>query len=204
MAAVNAPPIQCRAPGAATVLGTAGVVDVWQADLARVEDGFGELLCAQELARAARILPERKRMLWARSRGVLRVLLGHYLDRDPRGLRFALGPHGKPALRQEAWAKGTDLRFSLSHSGGLALIAVTAGREVGVDIECARERYTAEFLRAWVAHEAVVKCRGVGLATPPAGPHPDDPWTAELDVGPPTAAAVAVADGPCELRRYRW
>jgi phosphopantetheinyl transferase len=96
------------------------------------------------------------------------------------------------------------LRFSLSHSGGLALIAVTAGREVGVDIECARERYTAEFLRAWVAHEAVVKCRGVGLATPPAGPHPDDPWTAELDVGPPAAAAVAVADGPCELRCYRW
>ncbi len=152
------------------------------------------LLCDEELARATRILPARKRVLWARSRGVLRALLGRYLDRDPRALRFVLGPHGKPALAREGTDAGEDLRFNLSHSGELALVAVTGGREVGIDLEIADRRVTdrrvdelaiaarmlgraqaerlAEldprtreraFLRAWVAHEAVVKCRGLGL-----------------------------------------
>jgi 4'-phosphopantetheinyl transferase len=227
---MNAPPIQCRAPDVATVRGTAGVVDVWQADLARVEDRFGELLCAQEFARAARILPERKRVLWARSRGVLRALLGRYLDHDPRTLRFVLGPHGKPALLRDDTESVEDLRFNLSHSGSLALYAVTVGRAVGIDVEVPRRRVNElavaervlgaaqaqrlggfdsqararELLRAWVLHEAVVKCRGVGLATPLESPHPVDLWTAELDVGPPAAAAVAVAGGPCELCCYLW
>ena len=160
--------------------------------------------------------------MWARSRGVLRALLGRYLDRDPRTLRFVLGPHGKPALLRDDTESVEDLRFNLSHSGSLALYAVTVGRAVGIDVEVSRPRVNelavAErmlgglssqarargLLRAWVTHEATVKCLGVGLATPPKGPHPDDPWTAELDVGPPAAAAVAVAGGPCELRCYRW
>ena len=57
-----------------------------------------------------------------------------------------------------------DLRFQpVALRRRSRLYAVTAGREVGVDIERARERYTAEFLRAWVAHEAAGKCRGTGL-----------------------------------------
>jgi phosphopantetheinyl transferase len=186
------------------VRATEGSVHIWRADLRAIGDQPAQLLCKEELARAAGIVPERKRVLWARSRGVLRTLLGRYLDRDPRELRFTLGPHGKPALVRARVGPTEDLRFNLSHSGSLALYAVTVGRELGIDIECARERYTDEFLRAWVAHEAVVKCRGVGLATPLESPHPDDLWTAELNVGPPAAAAVAVAGGPCELRCYLW
>jgi 4'-phosphopantetheinyl transferase len=179
------------------------VVDVWRADLPRIRDELAELLCAEELARAAQIVRERERVLWARSRGMLRALLGRYLDRDPRALRFVLGPHGKPALGHEAGAT-TELRFNLSHAGGLALVAVTAGREVGVDVERACERYTAEFLRAWVANEAAVKCRGTGLAKSQAGPIPADLWTAELDVGPDAVAAVAVEGERCELHRWDW
>jgi phosphopantetheinyl transferase len=176
---------------------------VWRADLAAVGDELEDLLCAEERERAARIVPERNRVLWARSRGVLRALLARYLDRDPRELRFVLGPHGKPALYGGAGSK-TDLRFNLSHSGGLALVAVSTGREVGVDIECARERHTAEFLRAWVAHEAAVKCHGSGLTTPRGDSPVTDLWMAELDAGPEAAAAVAVDVGRCELRCYPW
>jgi len=209
---------------------TEGSVHVWRADLATIGDQPAQLLCKEERARAARILPERKRVLWARSRGVLRALLGRYLDRDPRTLRFVLGPHGKPGLLRDDTESVEDLRFNLSHSGSLALYAVTVGRAVGIDVEVPRRRVNelavAErvlgsahaqrlgdfgsqarargLLRAWVTHEAVVKCRGVGLATPPEGPRPDDLWTAELDVGPPAAAAVAVAGGPCELRCRDW
>ena len=186
-----------------------GVIDIWRADLTAIEDNLDDLLCADERARAARIVPARKRVLWARSRGVLRALLGRYLERDPRALRFALGPHGKPALAHDGTDEG-DLRFNLSHSGGLALVAVTAGHEVGVDLELARERYTAEFLRTWVAREAVVKCRGLGIEVAAPGDSTSvvatqgDPWTAGLDVGPDFAAAIAVEGGPCELHIRDW
>jgi 4'-phosphopantetheinyl transferase len=206
------------------------VVDVWRADLTTVEDDLEDLLCAEELARAAQIVHPRHRVLWARSRGMLRALLGRYLDRDPLDLRFALGPHGKPVLLLDTESV-EDLRFNLSHSGGLALVAVTAGRAVGIDVEVAARRRVdelavaarvlgdeqarrlavydsqaraREFLRAWVAHEAVVKCLGLGLATPLEGSPPADLWTAAVDVGLRAAAAVAVAGGPCELRFRDW
>jgi 4'-phosphopantetheinyl transferase len=181
---------------------TAGSVHIWRADLTAIEDGLEDLLCADERARAARIVPARKRLLWARSRGLLRALLGRYLERDPHELRFTLGPHGKPALAREGTDAGEDLRFNLSHSSGLALVAVTTEHELGVDLEHARERHTAEFLRTWVAREAAVKCRGLGLGIALATP--GDPWTAELDIGPDGYAAVAVESGPCELHLWDW
>lgn len=214
---MDAPPIQPWKPAPqpwkpapAAVRARTGVVDLWRADLTAVGDELEVLLCAEERERAARLRSERDRALWARSRGVLRALLGRYLNRDPRELRFALGPHGKPALlpaglaRAAAPAPAADLRFNLSHSGTIALYAVTAGREVGVDIECARERYTAEFLRAWVAREAAVKCRGSGLLTPPEDLPAEDLWTSELDVDPQITAAIALEGGHCELRRWLY
>jgi 4'-phosphopantetheinyl transferase len=236
---------------------SSGVVHVWRADLTAAAVGLEELLCAEEQARAAQIVREHDRALWARSRGGLRALLGRYLDTDPRELRFVLGPHGKPALHEETELSAESrtepsegLRFNLSHTGELMLVAVTAGREVGVDVERARdpahgrvdelaiaarvlgpgqarrlqsldgEERTAEFLRAWTMREAAVKCLGIGLASvgyasaeglPSAegsasarlgsGDATAGLWTAELDVSPRAAAAVAVAgEETCELR----
>jgi phosphopantetheinyl transferase len=224
---VDAPPISPWAPGPPTARATAGVVDIWRADLAAIGEGLEDLLCAAEYARAAEIVPERRRAEWTRSRGVLRALLARYLGADPRELRFVLGPHGKPSLHREAAGKATnprgsttDLRFNLSHSGNLALVAVTAGCEVGVDIERPRERHTAEFLRAWVAREAAVKCDGGGLLASSQGfrspglPEEGlrrkgsspraDLWTAALDLGPHAVAAVAVEGGECRLALREW
>jgi phosphopantetheinyl transferase len=190
------------------------VVDVWRVDLNRATDERGTgLLCAQEQERAARIVDARRRALWACSRGVLRALLGSYLDADPRELRFALGAHGKPRLRSEpretrgdgGSGPGEDLRFNLSHSGELMFLAVTAGREVGVDVERARERHSADFLRAWTRHEATVKCLGTGLTgRSVAAEEKTRPrlWTTGLDVDPGMVAAVVVeGNWACELRR---
>ena len=65
------------------------------------------------------------------------MILGRYVDRDPGQLRFSYGPQGKPALDM-AEENGTGLRFSLSHSHGQALYAVTCDREVGIDLERVR------------------------------------------------------------------
>ena len=94
---------------------------------------------------------------------------------------FAAGPHGKPRLDGD----GAGIHFNLSHSGGLALIAVARGVEVGVDLEEIRPRPDLErvarrvfteaereavalggdraFYRHWVAKEAFVKATGRGV-----------------------------------------
>ncbi len=84
------------------------------------------------------------------------------------------------------------VRFNLSHSHGRMLVGITSRRDVGVDLEQIRaktdilklaERFYApaefnaialqdassqreSFYRHWVAKEAFLKCKGVGLKFP--------------------------------------
>jgi 4'-phosphopantetheinyl transferase len=125
-------------------------VHVWHADLTVLDDELGELLSPGEHARAKALLSPRRRLLWRRARGVLRALLGRYLDVDPRSLRFAANDNGKPELvgfgmtgrvRPELGpAPATRLAFNLSHSGEVALYAVGEIGELGVDVELAGRR----------------------------------------------------------------
>jgi 4'-phosphopantetheinyl transferase len=125
-----------------------GAVHVWRADLTTLADELGELLCGEERARAQRIAGECAGKLWRRSRGLLRTLLGRYLQRPPGSLRFLAGEHGKPALvhdaerspsaRRAPSTTPTGLSFNVSHSGELALYAFSGAGAVGVDVEVAR------------------------------------------------------------------
>jgi len=115
-------------------------VHVWRArideagfDLSRLEP----LLSSDERARAERFAFADLRRRFIVTRGILRWLLAGYLEEDPRRLRFRYGPHGKPAL--DARRGEQTLQFSLSHSHGLALYAITRGREVGIDVERIRD-----------------------------------------------------------------
>jgi 4'-phosphopantetheinyl transferase len=204
-----------------------GVVDVWRADLDVADRSYSELLCDDERARAARIIRPGQSSRWAAARGILRALLGTYFGSDPRALRFELGPHGKPALAE----RRRDVRFNVSHAGGTALYALAADREVGVDVEQEDRRVdavrvarrvfgaeeatrlsglepaarTREFLRAWVRYEATVKCLGTGIGAVLGDDRGRDaPAVTELEVGPRTVGAVAVATTPYELRCWTW
>ncbi len=138
------------APGPLRPLLAEGALHVWRADLTAVAADLGELLCSDERARAERFVNERDGELWRRSRGLLRALLGRYLQRDPGSLRFAIGEHGKPALvadTDESPAalgasadalRAPQLSFNMSHSGQLALYAFNRAAAVGVDVEVAR------------------------------------------------------------------
>src|SRR5271157_84058 len=85
-------------PGPVRPLLADGAVHVWRAELTDVAEDLAELLSDEELTRAARIVNEHDGELWRRSRGLLRALLGRYLEREPSSLRFVLGEHGKPAI----------------------------------------------------------------------------------------------------------
>ena len=115
---------------AAPALGT-GEVHAWCVDLdAAGADGSVEMggLSADERARAARFHFERDRARYLRGHAAVRHLLAAYAGQEPHALVFARGAHGKPALA------GTALEFNLSHSEGCAVLAVTRGRRVGVDV----------------------------------------------------------------------
>ncbi|MFQ5466779.1 MAG: 4'-phosphopantetheinyl transferase family protein, partial [Kiloniellaceae bacterium] len=84
-----------------------------------------------EVGRASRFRFDRDRMRWVVARASLRRTLSRYTGMGPEDIRFRAGAHGKPALECEI----ARLEFNMSHSAGLALIAVTRLAPVGVDIE---------------------------------------------------------------------
>src|SRR5215203_7404019 len=115
----------------------------------------------------------------------LREVLAVYLGAEAGQIELEPGPHGKPQLAQPG-----RLRFNLSHSRELALIAVGGQLEVGVDVERMRAgrdvvalaervlepedvaavrgapaaRRDLVFHQLWTRHEARLKCLGVGLS----------------------------------------
>jgi len=181
-------PLAVPAPGM-----EAGQLHVWRAllDLSdRQRDGLAGLLSAAEAARAERFHFERDRRRFIAARGILRRLLGHYLNRPPEALRFEYSARGKPRLASNEG--GDQLCFNLSHSGPLALYAFTRARAVGIDVEriraevdigqIARHFFSPQeirmlekaaekerqqlFFRYWTRKEALIKATGKGLAFP--------------------------------------
>ena len=94
-------------------------------------------LSTDEQERAARFHFEADQLRFIVSHAALRRILGAYVDGPPGDLRFAYGPKDKPRLVDECG--GREVRFNLSHSGDVALVAVTGAHEVGVDVERIRE-----------------------------------------------------------------
>jgi len=114
-------------------------VHVWRAALDQPDPLVKQLartLSGDEWARVERYRFERDRRRFIVARGVLRMILGCYLDADPGRLRFGYEPHGKPYLA-DGFSGGT-LQFNLSHSHELALYAFAHGRRIGVDLEYQR------------------------------------------------------------------
>lgn len=165
-----------------------GDVHVWSVSLECKEPELHDmqrLLSGDEQARADRLRFSRARMGFIAARGFLRLILARYLEKEPGEIRFAYGSHGKPELAAEG-----GLRFNLSHSGNIALYAMTLERGVGIDVEemrsdlpCLRlaERYFSPreiaelkalpgnlqqeaFYNCWTRKEAYLKACGAGFS----------------------------------------
>jgi 4'-phosphopantetheinyl transferase len=94
---------------------------------------LSSLLSPDEQARAQRYIVDKARRQFIEVRGLLRVLLGSYLQRDPASLEFIYSDNGKPSL--SARHGGNSIQFNVSHSQKQALYAFSADQAIGVDIE---------------------------------------------------------------------
>jgi 4'-phosphopantetheinyl transferase len=170
-------------------------LDLWRARLDSGEWPTLADLPSSERLRAAQIARPRARRRWVAARWALRSVLARYLGEQPSEVELCLGERGKPMLADPV----STLRFNLSHSGELALIAISDGREVGVDVQLIGAK-PAEFYAKWARREAAAKCHGTGLWAP----LPDTPIAiVDLDPGAGFAAAIAMAgDTVSPLRHF--
>jgi|CXWL01.1.fsa_nt_gi 4'-phosphopantetheinyl transferase len=219
----NRPPAQPRWEGASPDRLAADDIQLWLFSLDRPPlrlDHLRELLSPDERARADRFRFEIHRRRFTAGRGLLREALGRWLGAEPRSLVFRYGAKGKPSLSTPS---APDLRFNLSHSQDLGLLAVAWGRELGVDVEACRpledaaglverffapgeraafsalqaERRLAGFYSGWTRKEAYVKARGDGLSLPTT--------SFEMTVDPDgPAALLAFAAEPTEVERWTF
>jgi 4'-phosphopantetheinyl transferase len=140
------------------------------------------LLDQTERERANRFRFERDAVCFVLTRAHLRRILASTLGVAAAAIQFRHEAAGKPRLMGDGgpW-------FNVSHSGAFALLAIAAGRRVGVDVERIRpmpgrhlglylsadevrdlerlpepERQPA-FFRCWTRKEAYLKARGDGL-----------------------------------------
>jgi 4'-phosphopantetheinyl transferase len=188
----------------------AGEVHVWRIDLEQPDDlleRFRRTMEPYELDRAGRFYFERLQRHFVASRGFLREVLARYLEATPEELRFAYNDYGKPSLAGE-----DSLRFNISHSHEVALVAVARDAELGVDVEYIRADFASEdiarrffsrlevetfnslpkdeqvaaFFRCWARKEAYIKAIGKGLSQPLDG--------FDVTLAPHEAAALLRAD----------
>jgi 4'-phosphopantetheinyl transferase len=118
-------------------------VHVWRASLDCEPSIFANLEAAlsnDEIVRASRFRFRHDRNRFVAGHGILRTLLGSYLNKPPASLNFKYGPWGKPALQIEDL--GMPAEFNLSHSHGLAVYAFAFGRQVGIDLEPIRPEFS--------------------------------------------------------------
>lgn len=145
----------------------------------------------EERLRASRFIRSEDRQHYILARGGLRHLLSSYTHLDPAALCILQGADGKPGLAGQDAAQ-QPVQFNLSHSHGRMVVGIAHRRDVGVDLEqirpktdvmkLARRFYASAeieaiarqdasgqrdaFYRHWVAKEAFLKCKGVGLQFP--------------------------------------
>lgn len=162
-------------------------VHIWSASLSEVESDisyFVSILSEDELEKAHRFRFREHKVQYIISRGILRCLLGGYLNENPKAIKINYKLWGKPHLLKEE-----PLNFNISHSKDYVLFAFTKKYQVGIDLEyidkylpisdialnlfSQRElNYWKKldlkdqifyFFKLWVCKEAFLKASGKGL-----------------------------------------
>jgi len=145
-------------------------------------------LCDEEKKQAHRFPSEILRDRYIISHGILRVLLGYYLNLSPLALEFLFNGYGKPFLKDHP-----NIQFNMSHSHGISCYAFSLFHPIGIDIEWYNESLDVDslvnlvlapeeqeffsklndeqkkmstFYEIWTRKEALIKAVGIGLSYP--------------------------------------
>ncbi len=165
-------------------------IHVWRANLDLSPQTIEELeilLSEDEILRANRFRFAKHKRRFIAARGILRQLLGRYLQTSPEKINFTYNPQGKPQLA--SCFQNIDLQFNISHSEDLALYSFNYEQLIGIDLEylrdnvdyqsiarrffcetefelianCISEQQQQRFYQLWTAKEAYLKAIGTGL-----------------------------------------
>lgn len=165
---------------------TTNKVHVWAWSLDRtllVADW--RILSEAETARARRFAHPQDRDRYVIAHSVMRTLLSRYSGIHADEIAFSTNAYGKPQIQCDEGAE--QIQFNLSHSAGVAVLAVSRGHQLGIDIEQIRPidplvaehhfsprelltlgklpsgQWLAGFYRCWTSKEALLKGEGLGL-----------------------------------------
>ena len=163
---------------------------IWRADLDLNEcfqSSFLKLLSPDEKNRAQKFRFAKNSQNFIVARGILRLLIGKYLEINPAEVSFQYSEFGKPSI-----ANNNSLQFNISHSQNIALFAFTKKFNIGVDVEFVNpkievqdiatrffstneiknllalpeKQQTLGFFYCWTRKEAFIKAVGEGLSFP--------------------------------------
>ncbi len=166
-------------------------VHIWRVFLPVLEcrkDGLEKFLSEEQIERGQRIIRYPERNYHPIKAGMLRALIGKYLDVNPVNVNFVMSQYGKPALAPGLTEQ--KLEFNVSHSGDWFFLALTLRNPVGIDLEETKRDFPvvhvsgrffsaqeaslvkmapessrpATFFRIWVRKEAYIKAVGKGLS----------------------------------------
>ena len=148
------------------------------------------LLIDEERTRAKRFHFERDKLVYIAAHAICRGLLSYCLGQPPQSWRFSVEDHSKPEL--VCSSDGPQVRVNISHTRGLAAVALTVDNDIGIDVEWLQRNAQTEalaervfavperealaaapedakvdtFLAFWTLKEAYVKAIGKGLSQP--------------------------------------
>lgn len=154
-----------------------------------VVERYEKMMSPDERVRRDRFVFAKHRHQFLVTRGLLRTIVSRYIRIRPEECVFVTNRYGKPFLRHGSPSQRLD--FNMSHTNGLAAIAIAVGRDVGIDVEgvtqgtthLAVRRYfssvevtalvalpqaeqISRFFSYWTLKEAYIKARGMGLSIP--------------------------------------
>ncbi|MCN4143575.1 MAG: 4'-phosphopantetheinyl transferase superfamily protein [Thiohalomonas sp.] len=170
--------------------------DIWLCQLTQLQDresDFFSQFSDEEKARVERFKFAIHRSRFIASHGFVRTILANYLKIEADAIEFKKGEQGKPYLAVTNSSDNHNLQFNLSHTEDVALLAITQGVEIGIDIECSErktnwkgivqrffteseqkvlfalseEQQKAAFFELWTRKEAYMKVLGTGLSLAP-------------------------------------
>jgi len=179
---------------------------------------MSESLSGDERRRSSELKFDVHQRRFVAARAGLRKILANVLGESPEALVFSYSATGKPSLSDHEGPAG--LRFNLSHSEDVAMLALSWGIEVGLDLEAEGESHpswemalltfnaveidwltehsTTDFSRAflelWTLKEAVLKAEGSGLAS----------GSEKYSVIPGSSGCARVLGHPDGLEREDW